>query len=429
MKTRRDLHRILEQNFQVISEDELLTVNETLIDCSSFPNCTILGGDTMQANALVLYLHNQLLQEHAAQAKFELFQLDKRYTFAKGQLSVPLADHVKRAWRLQDEPIEVSCKVDLATYSLSELVYTQSKPSAVLRILKEMPVNNLLELRAIESEIPGLNRFCCICGKPHAVHQETLMLRACRDPLCTFVMFYQPGNPHIGEKALALLSKFFHAAIHSTRQELICNPFPTIFKDAETYILHPTEKRDLDLAKSMAAELIKGCPNPLLDWLNSSCASYLIEKVLHPFGDHEFFGVFSASPLEEDLFAKMKAEHGSIYAFHGSRLENWHSILHNGLRNASGTKLQLNGAAYGPGVYLSPNSSVSYGYSANTSGEYCIAIAEVINLEIKQHGDIWVQPDDSRVQLRFLMFCKSPLQTYDLRKLKPELDALNDYSM
>lgn len=31
--------------------------------------------------------------------------------------------------------------------------------------------------------------------------------------------------------------------------------------------------------------------------------------------------------------------------------------------NASGTPLQMNGAAYGSGIYLSPHSSVSVGYS------------------------------------------------------------------
>lgn len=77
----------------------------------------------------------------------------------------------------------------------------------------------------------------------------------------------------------------------------------------------------------------------------------------------------------------------------GSHIENWHSILRSGLVNASYTKLQvewrivrrtsartsrvspevltdgrpslfqLHGAAYGKGIYLSPVSSVSFGYS------------------------------------------------------------------
>lgn len=66
-------------------------------------------------------------------------------------------------------------------------------------------------------------------------------------------------------------------------------------------------------------------------------------------------------------------------AFHGSYTENWHSsmdcswvlftpvVLRNGLRNASGTKFQLHGAAYGSGIYISPHAAVSFGY---TGGGY-----------------------------------------------------------
>lgn len=49
----------------------------------------------------------------------------------------------------------------------------------------------------------------------------------------------------------------------------------------------------------------------------------------------------------------------------GSPIENWHSIMRKGLVNASRTKLQLNGAAYGSGIYLSPESSVSFNYMAS----------------------------------------------------------------
>jgi len=38
-------------------------------------------------------------------------------------------------------------------------------------------------------------------------------------------------------------------------------------------------------------------------------------------------------------------------------------LVRNGLRNASGTKLQMNGAAFGKGIYLSPYSATSAGYS------------------------------------------------------------------
>jgi hypothetical protein len=54
------------------------------------------------------------------------------------------------------------------------------------------------------------------------------------------------------------------------------------------------------------------------------------------------------------------------FLFHGSGLNNWHSILHNGLKNYSGTKNQLNGATYGNGIYLSNSITMAQNYSKST---------------------------------------------------------------
>lgn len=49
--------------------------------------------------------------------------------------------------------------------------------------------------------------------------------------------------------------------------------------------------------------------------------------------------------------------------FHGSGLQNWYSILKNGLKNYSNTTHQVNGAAYGNGIYFSSSNAMSYVYS------------------------------------------------------------------
>lgn len=51
------------------------------------------------------------------------------------------------------------------------------------------------------------------------------------------------------------------------------------------------------------------------------------------------------------------------YLFHGSKSENWHSILRNGLKICSGTQLQVNGAVHGSGIYFSDSASMALGYS------------------------------------------------------------------
>lgn len=37
--------------------------------------------------------------------------------------------------------------------------------------------------------------------------------------------------------------------------------------------------------------------------------------------------LLSDSPEKEENFRKLKKEYGTVFAFHGSAIENWHSIL------------------------------------------------------------------------------------------------------
>lgn len=54
-----------------------------------------------------------------------------------------------------------------------------------------------------------------------------------------------------------------------------------------------------------------------------------------------------------------KSAYPTLFAFHGSRLANWHSIVRQGLRFDEVT----NGRAYGNGVYMSPYAETSLAYS------------------------------------------------------------------
>jgi hypothetical protein len=240
------------------------------------------------------------------------------------------------------------------------------------------------------------------------------------------------------------------AAARSSRWESILEPFPTIFdptKKEATPVLGP-EKRNIDLVKDifakfpplpelsqvddagdLRARLESSHPlgYPLLQWVlgNNRAVIRKMPKDRHiPFmgTPHQFYFASSA-PEAEARFLAMKAKHGTEWAFHGSRAENWHSILHNGLKNASGTKLQLNGQAYGAGIYVSPHATVSFQYSQinKTAGPgaeaptpldaqfidptsmLCIAIVEIVKKEIKKSGNIWVMPHDDCVMTRFLL--------------------------
>ena len=108
----------------------------------------------------------------------------------------------------------------------------------------------------------------------------------------------------------------------------------------------------------------------LFNWILSSNQAHIVSLQgphrIQSMGTKYQFLMRSASPEGEKYFDTLKKKHGSCFGFHGSDVENWHSILRNGIRNMSGTALQINGAAYGKGVYISPSAAMSLGYSRLT---------------------------------------------------------------
>ncbi|XP_061825317.1 protein mono-ADP-ribosyltransferase PARP16 isoform X2 [Nerophis lumbriciformis] len=89
-------------------------------------------------------------------------------------------------------------------------------------------------------------------------------------------------------------------------------------------------------------------------------------------------------------FDRTRADRDVFYAFHGSRLENFHSIIHNGLHS----HLNKN-SVFGEGTYLTSDLSLAVLYSPHSSGWQesllgpllsCVALCEVID-----HPDVKCQ--------------------------------------
>ena len=89
------------------------------------------------------------------------------------------------------------------------------------------------------------------------------------------------------------------------------------------------------------------------------------------------------------------------YLFHGSRIENWYSMIKNGIKICSGTKLQLNGAVHGVGIYLSNSVQFAMGYS--DSG--IVGVFEVAGdrEQYKKTSAIYVVADETKLMLRFFL--------------------------
>lgn len=119
----------------------------------------------------------------------------------------------------------------------------------------------------------------------------------------------------------------------------------------------------------------------LLNWIVASNRSFIVQdgpvpdntrrknSIVNPNlvkgmeEDYMQFRFAQGSPEKEQKFcaelAQTHNKHRSLFAWHGSSLGNWHSIIRTGLDFAK----TLNGRAYGHGVYFSPMFTTSSGYT------------------------------------------------------------------
>lgn len=136
-----------------------------------------------------------------------------------------------------------------------------------------------------------------------------------------------------------------------------------------------------------------------------------------------------------EKFLEGRAKHGTFFAFHGSGVENFHSIIHRGLVCALNQR-----RLYGFGTYLTLNYNIAFGFATHSiiwdhckllsksRGVGCIAIVEVVDdpsikwidkdtLQPKKRAkdvDLWTQRKqcyccvvdrDEWMQLRYLQLC------------------------
>uniref|UniRef100_A0AAY4B3V8 Poly [ADP-ribose] polymerase n=1 Tax=Denticeps clupeoides TaxID=299321 RepID=A0AAY4B3V8_9TELE len=383
-------------------------------------------------------------------------------TVLKGKLNVPEL----RVTRLMNRSISCTMKNpkgELFSYPPNSQVRLRP-PSSVQpvqlhrRSLSFAPLLSLPLLQIMkysEQRIPTLNEYCVVCDEQHVFQNGSMLKPAvCTRELCVF-SFYTLGvmsgaaeEVATGAEVVDLLVAMCRAALESPRKSIIFEPYPSVVdpNDPKTLAFNPKKKNYERLQKALDSvmsirEMTQGSyleikkqmdkldplAHPLLQWIISSNRSHIVKlplsrqlKFMHT--SHQFL-LLSSPPAKEARFRTAKKLYGSTFAFHGSHIENWHSVLRNGLVNASYTKLQLHGAAYGKGIYLSPISSISFGYSGRNDVPFCstfscsrpiqsrflqsrnlncIALCEVItSKDLQKHGNIWVCPISDHVCTRF----------------------------
>lgn len=121
----------------------------------------------------------------------------------------------------------------------------------------------------------------------------------------------------------------------------------------------------------------------------------------------------------EDMFvAQARTDNtyssGIQYLYHGSPLFNWHSIIRNGVRVMSNTTYMSNAAAYGTGVYLSDQLSMSYDYARRGvrhryGNAIIVGVYEVYDAaRYRKTAGIYVVPKEEYLLLRYLVYVDRP---------------------
>lgn len=217
-------------------------------------------------------------------------------------------------------------------------------------------------------------------------------------------------------KAADLKWSMFCAACQSYRYDSVLKPFPPFF-------FTETGHKDIDRLR----EVTESCPTVLIlhDQLQDrskelqQCLLNLLYWVLIHLGEpglkyvpksehgkilslagmsdnrvsvpnHVMEVVHNDKSRLEQKFEALREEYGTKFAYHGSRLDNFYSILNHGLQ------ISLNKtAAFGPGVYLSSEMNISLSYSPAGFGwggsHFGSRLSVVALCEMVDHVDVKFQ--------------------------------------
>jgi len=200
-----------------------------------------------------------------------------------------------------------------------------------------------------------------------------------------------------------LRTELFMVAAASANAEMCLMPFPSCFfdrvtktkmvEDLKAKIDQVPKLSEIDESTVMDAVVwellywvftnpltIQPVPNTKEVLENWSTQTGLQLSKLNP---HRCFLYTVVNPTPKKGFLEGKAKYGTKFAFHGSSLENFHSVVHRGLIAALNKR-----SAYGVGSYLSTAYNVSLTYSGISPGwknseigtqVRCVAICEVVD--------------------------------------------------
>ncbi|TRY81700.1 hypothetical protein DNTS_026011 [Danionella cerebrum] len=214
--------------------------------------------------------------------------------------------------------------------------------------------------------------------------QPPLPTAAVRELVCTCL--------HRDPVAADLRCSLFVAAVQSYKCDSVLRPFPPRYLRGESKDFEELQK-DVESLPNVRDLVRLGQGDgdhhlALVHWFARLSQLTQSDGVAAPIPD--FLFELQYSDLLNSKFERTRAGRELIYAFHGSRLENFHSIIHNGLHcHLNKTSL------FGEGTYLTSDLSMAILYSPHGNGWKesvlgplisCIALCEIID-----HPDVKCQ--------------------------------------
>lgn len=179
----------------------------------------------------------------------------------------------------------------------------------------------------------------------------------------------------------------------------VCKPFPSHIFGSEGYNLAAATveqlcTRDLSSATDLQLRLLRWLLLHLQrTWVISHCTAEqvlaeaqnpLLVRTLRP-ALQQPCCIFKVEGAHQHSWQQQQSSR-HIIAFHGTDFANLHSILQQGLLAASGTRLQVNGALFGQGLYLSTDFNTAFSFTKgreawhnSTLGRHlrCVLVCEV----------------------------------------------------
>ena len=341
----------------------------------------------------------------------------------------------------------------------SALILSQNKYEAALNFLKTgvtPPMDTAINVSYSQSPLVyftleiveafiDLSDHCCICRKP--LGESTVKPWPCNNELCQMCFTDLGVGVQLLQEirrdpdATDLLISCFSCAVGTkyltpapndfseNQMKKIVNTFPSVAEMAN----QPDDQSLINLIGSDSYLLLR-----FILLSNKSQIISLPSKLrVNLFKTKHQFLTLISSWEKEEKFREYKAKYGSCFLWHGSSSDRWHSIIRNGLKNCSGTDLQLHGAAYGKGIYLSPLSSYSSNYTVTQSNSYknsrlgspfvVIALCEVAKVPelVKQNHQIYTCGVEDAIIVRFL-FTDNNMNYNTLENPPRDIPGLDD---